>query len=305
MIPEAQHLKALLLQVAAAPIIFCLLFCVLSAIQFDDQAGFQAGEVGDVWPYCMLAAKLVAMQLAGTQPSPQMLFSIGHLCAQFAGILDCSFVAHASSNVFYLVRTAGDLDAESSASFTLHPCNHLPYSVPTIAEIFKDHGYRTYMSGKWHVTLDGNYRNNPEAQPNGSWPRDRGFDEFYGGLSGGGGYYEVRSLHRNETRSTDFPDDYYYTTAITENALQFIETHDASEPMFLYLAHYAPHRPIEAPEHRIGTLNATHLPKAPFQGGHRLGPGPFPHQGTRQPRMLGRTHYSSGIRRDQRHQCPP
>jgi len=127
----------------------------------------------------------------------------------------------------------------------------LTEAVPTIAEIFKDHGYRTYMSGKWHVTLDGNYRNNPEARPNGSWPRDRGFDEFYGGLSGGGGYYEVRSLHRNETRITDFPDDYYYTTAITENALQFIETHDASEPMFLYLAHYAPHRPIEAPEHRI------------------------------------------------------
>jgi len=89
-------MKALLLQVAAAPIIFCLLFCVLSAIQFDDQAGFQAGEVGDVWPHCMLSAKFVAMQLAGTQPSPQMLFGIGHLCAQFAGILDCSFVAHAS-----------------------------------------------------------------------------------------------------------------------------------------------------------------------------------------------------------------
>ena len=95
MVPEAQHLKALLLQVAAAPIIFCLLFCMLSAIQFDDQAGFQAGEVGDVWPYCMLSTKLVAMQLPGSQPSPQMLFSIGHLCAQLAGVLGCLFVAHA------------------------------------------------------------------------------------------------------------------------------------------------------------------------------------------------------------------
>lgn len=125
--------------------------------------------------------------------------------------------------------------------------------LPTIAEIFKDNGYRTYMSGKWHVTVDGNFKEVDALRPNGSWPTERGFDEFYGGLTGGGGYYEVKSLLRNETHITEFPDDYYYTTEITRHALEFIEGHDPKDPFFLYLAHYAPHRPMQAPEARIAT----------------------------------------------------
>jgi arylsulfatase len=66
---------------------------------------------------------------------------------------------------------------------------------------------------------------------------------------------------RNETKITDFPEDYYYTHAITENALQFIEQHDPETPFFLYLAHYAPHRPLEAPEERI----------APFRERYKVG----------------------------------
>ncbi len=125
--------------------------------------------------------------------------------------------------------------------------------VPTIAEIFKQNGYGTYMSGKWHVTVDGNYMDIEKPEPNGSWPTQRGFDEYYGGLSGGGGYYKPKSLMRNETRVTDLPEDYYYTTAITEYALKFIQMHDSQKPLFMYLAHYAPHRPMQAPEERIAT----------------------------------------------------
>lgn len=129
----------------------------------------------------------------------------------------------------------------------------LTNDVPTLAEILKQNGYSTYMSGKWHVTLDGNYRNMEKPVPNGSWPTQRGFDEYYGGLSGGGRYDIVKSLMRNETHITEFADDYYYTTAITEHALKFIEMHDTRKPFFLYLAHYAPHRPLQAPEERIAT----------------------------------------------------
>jgi len=123
-------------------------------------------------------------------------------------------------------------------------------AVPTIAEILKPHGYGTYLSGKWHLTVDGNWKE-PTAGPNGSWPTQRGFDESYGGLSGGGGYYRVNGLVRNETRIDNFPDDYYYTTAITRHAVAFIEKHDRRKPLFLYLAHYAPHRPLEAPRDRV------------------------------------------------------
>ncbi|MCF7567048.1 arylsulfatase [Sabulilitoribacter arenilitoris] len=129
----------------------------------------------------------------------------------------------------------------------------LSNKVPTIAEILKENGYGTYLSGKWHLTLDGNF-NDPKSLPNGSWPVQRGFDESYGGLDGGvKKYNDVPSLVRNTHRIDSLPADYYYTTAITNNAVSFIEKHDSKKPMFLYVAHFAPHRPLQAPKERVET----------------------------------------------------
>lgn len=113
---------------------------------------------------------------------------------------------------------------------------------PTIAEIMKAGGYRTYMSGKWHVTTTGGY-----DAPNGSYPVQRGFDRYYGCLHGGGSYYKPDPVYNDFKRITQLPDDYYYTKAITDSAVSFIHTHDTDRPMFLYLAHYAPHLPLQAP----------------------------------------------------------
>lgn len=52
--------------------------------------------------------------------------------------------------------------------------------LPTLAEVLRDQGYATYMSGKWHVTLDAAFET-----PNGSYPVQRGFDKYYGCLHGG------------------------------------------------------------------------------------------------------------------------
>lgn len=123
--------------------------------------------------------------------------------------------------------------------------------VPTIAEILKNNGYSTYLSGKWHVTVNGNYEKKINPEPNSSWPRKRGFNEAYGGLSGGGGYYKVKGLMRNETHITEFPDDFYYTHEITKHAVQFIKNHNAEKPLYLHLMHYAPHVPIQAPKERV------------------------------------------------------
>lgn len=113
---------------------------------------------------------------------------------------------------------------------------------PTIAEIMKAGGYRTYMSGKWHVTTTGGY-----DAPNGSYPVQRGFDRYYGCLHGGGSYYKPDPVYNDLKRITQLPDDYYYTKAITDSAVSFIHTHNTDKPMFLYLAHYAPHLPLQAP----------------------------------------------------------
>lgn len=113
---------------------------------------------------------------------------------------------------------------------------------PTVAEILKAKGYRTYMSGKWHVTTTGGY-----DAPNGSHPIQRGFDRYYGCLHGGGSYYRPVPVYNDLKKITKLPDDYYYTTAITDSAVSFVRTHDARKPMFLYVAHYAPHLPLQAP----------------------------------------------------------
>ena len=117
---------------------------------------------------------------------------------------------------------------------------------PTIAELMKDCGYSTYMSGKWHVTTFGGFN-----APNGSYPVQRGFDRYYGCLYGGGSYYKPSPIYNNLQKVTELPDDYYYTNAISDSAVAFVERHDAQKPMFLYVAHYAPHLPLQAPEKYI------------------------------------------------------
>lgn len=117
---------------------------------------------------------------------------------------------------------------------------------PTIAEELKNRGYATYMSGKWHVTVDGAF-----DSPNGSYPTQRGFDRYYGCLSGGGSYYTPTPLYNDLDPITEYPDGYYYTHAITDSAVAFIERHDLRKPMFLYVAHYAPHLPLNAPAEAV------------------------------------------------------
>lgn len=117
---------------------------------------------------------------------------------------------------------------------------------PTIAEVLKANGYATYMSGKWHLTVEGAF-----DKPNGSYPTQRGFDTYYGCLSGGGSYYTPKPLYSGTQRITELPDDYYYTTAITDSAVSFVRNHPADVPMFMYLAHYAPHLPLHAPKERV------------------------------------------------------
>lgn len=113
----------------------------------------------------------------------------------------------------------------------------------TIAEVLGNSGYSTYMSGKWHVTkhVDG---------PKHNWPIQRGFDEFYGTIHGAGSFYDPVTLTRNNTRLESPEGDYYYTDAITDQAVEFIQQHSAKksdEPFFMYVAYTAPHWPLHAP----------------------------------------------------------
>lgn len=122
----------------------------------------------------------------------------------------------------------------------------------TIAEALRPAGYRAYMTGKWHVTRF--------AGPNGdraTWPLGRGFEKFYGTITGAGSYFDPGALCRQEELITPEndpeykPESYYYTDAIADNAVKYLREHQeesADSPFLLYVAFTAAHWPMHAPE---------------------------------------------------------
>ncbi len=115
----------------------------------------------------------------------------------------------------------------------------------TIAQTLKPAGYRCYVSGKWHVTFN---KYMGADGPKHNWPLQRGFDRYFGSLTGGGSHYKPKTLTRDNTR-IDVPKDFYYTDATTDHAVKFLSDHFSQhrdEPFFMYVPFYAPHRPLHA-----------------------------------------------------------
>jgi len=117
----------------------------------------------------------------------------------------------------------------------------------TLGEVLKQGGYSTLLSGKWHVGKDSL-----------SWPNQRGFDQFYGITGGASDYYDVKplpfgntpypvTLLKNNVRQYPKDNSYYFTDAIGDNAIQFLdEQNKENKPFFLYVAFTAPHWPLQA-----------------------------------------------------------
>ena len=117
--------------------------------------------------------------------------------------------------------------------------NRLHLDEVTVADLFSDGGYATGMVGKWHTGDGAAYH-----------PMKRGFDEFAGATFMArdvDGYFRY-TLDINGERK-DF-EGTYLTNEFTRRAIDFVQRHQ-SEPFFLHLAHYAPHRPLEAPQNVI------------------------------------------------------
>jgi arylsulfatase A-like enzyme len=131
----------------------------------------------------------------------------------------------------------------------------------TIAEALKPDGYATMAVGKWHVS-HFDYKKNFASHPD-TWPLQRGFDRFYGTVSGGGSYYNPLGLFRGNKQITvdtdpEYPArDFYYTDAISDQASRFLRDHakkhdpDSDNPFFMYVAYTAPHWPLHAREEDI------------------------------------------------------
>ena len=122
----------------------------------------------------------------------------------------------------------------------------------TIAEVLKESGYATLMTGKWHLGY-----NDKDC-----WPLQRGFDKYFGCIAGA-----TRFFHPEGNRGMTFgndpvaavksttDEDFYTTDAFTDYAIQFMGEHlgekSKEDPFFLYLAYTAPHWPLQAFEDDI------------------------------------------------------
>jgi arylsulfatase A-like enzyme len=141
---------------------------------------------------------------------------------------------------------------------------HLRNNMITLGEAMQRSGYRTSLSGKWHLMKTRGAVKNKV----GSWIRDfdrmthpyfRGFERFYGLLDGGSNFFNpvqpdppykggrIRSFGVNDQAVTQFPEDYYATDAFTDHAINSIREFVTDEkPFFLHLTYTAPHYPLHA-----------------------------------------------------------
>lgn len=131
---------------------------------------------------------------------------------------------------------------------------------PTIAEELRRANYHTAMVGKWHqshIAFDGkkqlNYETNePFWDDKHGWPLQRGFEEYFGIIHGVASYYDPFSLVHSNSPVRAEGTNFYFTDALTENAVADINhLAGGDKPFFLYVAYTAPHWPLQAPEQDI------------------------------------------------------
>jgi len=124
--------------------------------------------------------------------------------------------------------------------------NRLGQEQVSIPVVLKTVGYQTGMVGKWHLGMN----------PKKDGPIQRGFDVFYGTMTGAGSFWDPITLTRDtepiDTGCEDFSEDYYYTDVIGAEAVKQIEKFaKADKPFFEYVAFTAAHWPMHAPEKTI------------------------------------------------------
>lgn len=124
--------------------------------------------------------------------------------------------------------------------------------VVTVTELLRESGYRTFMSGKWHLgmTLETS-------------PHARGFERSFALLPGaanhyasspkaGTGFRRQDTLYSEDDKFVDLPDGFYTSDGFTDKLIDYLrERPKDGAPFFAYLAFSAPHWPLQAPDDLI------------------------------------------------------
>jgi arylsulfatase A-like enzyme len=125
---------------------------------------------------------------------------------------------------------------------------HLAETFVTVADVLQSAGYRTFLSGKWHVGTED--------------PTRHGFDGFYGTLISARTYWNEEQFLRlpeGSPRRTYAAGEFYATDAVTDQALDFVrQAPPDGAPWFVYLPYHAPHFPLHAPPEEIARYAETY-----------------------------------------------
>lgn len=123
----------------------------------------------------------------------------------------------------------------------------------TIANVFKEGGYQTAITGKWHL-------GHTHVK---LLPRSRGFDHFYGHVNGAIDYFthtrgEAMDWQRN---GETVKEQGYSTDLVAAEASRWIRQRDLSRPFFLYVPWNAPHTPLQAPDELLAKYASIKEPR--------------------------------------------
>lgn len=126
---------------------------------------------------------------------------------------------------------------------------HLRKDVVTIAQLLRDSGYHTYVTGKWHLGRD---ENDPSA---------RGFEKSFVLLNGAASHWADQGaiIPGSPTRYSqdgqiveELPDDFYSSTWYTDKLISYIDSDQGDDaPFFAFLSFTAPHNPLHVPQEYI------------------------------------------------------
>lgn len=131
--------------------------------------------------------------------------------------------------------------------FPLWPAPYLgqlPEGTTSLAEAFKEHGYKTFFAGKWHLGPEGHY------------PQNHGFDINIGGQRGGGPYGGKKYFSPyGNSEIEDGPPGEHLTERLGRETANFIKAHK-DRPFFALLSFYSVHTPLMAPEKLVEKYQA-------------------------------------------------
>lgn len=141
------------------------------------------------------------------------------------------------------VATIGELLTEEQRD---QP-DYAPYlrqGVATLASRLKGAGYKTYMTGKWHL-----------GSGPGQLPSQKGFDRTFILDASGADNWEQKSYSPYydhapwfaDGEPADLPEDFYSSEFLVDQMISYLEADDSDAPFFAYVAFQAIHIPIQAP----------------------------------------------------------